>query len=1063
MQYTENEIKMLSIDPTEYDEGCKLYYENSIISYQYNHTLQTHHAIIQEKHNQYTVILKNGDSFIARHHCTCQKSKFNEGFCRHTIALLKYLQGMRLEPTANYLIHTRNDARSNILSLHTVQIDDYTKKEKVNIEMTITSTNLQSQIFQDFYIQFKIGMDRLYILKNIPELIKAIKERTPLYFGKEFTFIPEMHTFSSSFLNTLKYLEGLYDIKLDDHKDSIYDIKKIRLSSLHLNRILKFWIGKTIYFEDGLHTYKLEVTNQDLPNAFVLSLVSGAIQVDLRPASRIFSLGNNNRILICNDLLYLLSYPQSVIMSPFLEAQRQGCDHIQFEKQDKIDFIQNVIPVISDMVTIPESIQNLYRKERLRAEIYLDRDRKIVSCKVNFNYGNTKFTPYLPHDIIRNKSQLVLREKKAENRILHLLENAGFELDDQMLTLKDDILVSRFVFEYLPHLTKLADVYYTKSFKQILKKRTLSPFVRLNNPSHLLEIDFDIDSLNAQDLLKALDAYRSNRNYFRLKDGTFLGIDDQKSQETLKMFDDLNIKKDQIENGIIHLPLSQAFYLKNNLSDQQSFDEAFNIFYEKFQNHSNKKYSLPSNIQATLREYQILGYQWLKTLANCNLGGVLADDMGLGKTLQTITFLLSSKQEKPSIVIAPTSLVYNWQDEIMRFAPTLKVLIISGLQSERQQKINSINDYNVVVTSYPLIRRDIEMISKYEFYACILDEAQYIKNANSLNARAAKQIKADCRFALTGTPIENSLTDLWSIFDFILPGYLSSYHHFRKKYEIPIIKEDDKQASNLLLSQIKPFVLRRMKKEVLTELPEKIETKISIEMTPRQKEVYQALLLESQHTLTETIKEKGFKHSQMDIIILLTRLRQVCCHPSLYLENYDGESGKLNTLIELIKEAIEGNHKILVFSQFTSMLHKIADYLERIGLSYYYLDGQTPIVDRGIMVKKFNEGKKPLFLISLKAGGTGLNLTGADMVIHVDPWWNPAVEEQATDRAYRLGQHHKVQVFKLITRHTIEDKIFELQNQKKSLIDQIIQPGENFISKLSEEELFDLFSTNQND
>jgi SNF2 family DNA or RNA helicase len=356
-----------------------------------------------------------------------------------------------------------------------------------------------------------------------------------------------------------------------------------------------------------------------------------------------------------------------------------------------------------------------------------------------------------------------------------------------------------------------------------------------------------------------------------------------------------------------------------------------------------------------------------------------------------------------------------------------------------------------------LIRRDIDLYSTLEFSYCFLDEAQHIKNPNTINAKSVKQIKARGYFALTGTPIENSLTELWSIFDFIMPGYLLSHHKFVKNFESPIIKDSDNKALKELTMHIKPFILRRMKSEVLKELPDKIENKMTAEMTEAQKKLYLAYLLQAKGELAKEISENGFEKSQMKILAALTRLRQICCHPSLFVENYEGESGKLALLEEILEDAIDSKHRILIFSQFTSMLNIIKKVLEDRNISYFYLDGSTKAMERNKMVKQFNEGQRSIFLISLKAGGTGLNLTGADMVIHFDPWWNPSVEDQATDRAYRIGQENVVHVIKLITHGTIEEKIFALQQRKKSMIESIIQPGETLLTKMSQDEIMNLF------
>ena len=442
-------------------------------------------------------------------------------------------------------------------------------------------------------------------------------------------------------------------------------------------------------------------------------------------------------------------------------------------------------------------------------------------------------------------------------------------------------------------------------------------------------------------------------------------------------------------------------------------------------------------------------------LAENSLGGILADDMGLGKTLQSIVYIVSKiKQGRRFMIICPTSLVYNWLDEFENFAPQIRAIVIAGTPTERQELIEHSENIPVFITSYPLIRRDILQYQQIEFDTVFIDEAQFIKNAASLNAQSVKLLKAKHRFALTGTPIENSLSELWSIFDFIMPNYLMSHTKFMKRYERLILKEDI-NALEELNRRVHPFVLRRMKKDVLKELPQKIEEKILTEMTEEQKKIYLSYIenIRSNLDLEHTPVEKN----QMKILAALTRLRQICCHPATFLNNYYGSSGKMDLLFELLDKAIVNQHRILLFSQFTSMLGIIAKELEKKKIAYFYIEGATAMEERSEYVRRFNAGEGHIFLISLKAGGTGLNLTGADMVIHYDPWWNPAVEEQATDRAYRIGQGKNVYVIKLLTKGTIEEKIYKLQKKKQELSNSVIQAKEIFINMLSREELEEIF------
>ena len=445
-------------------------------------------------------------------------------------------------------------------------------------------------------------------------------------------------------------------------------------------------------------------------------------------------------------------------------------------------------------------------------------------------------------------------------------------------------------------------------------------------------------------------------------------------------------------------------------------------------------------------------------------GGILADDMGLGKTIQLLAiiqdYLEKDKNPKPSMVVCPSSLSLNWKNEINKFAPTIKTLVIHGNAEERKKQIEEIGKYNLIITSYDLLKRDIEEYKKinYSFKYIIADEAQYIKNNNTQNARAIKEIKSDTRFALTGTPIENALSELWSIFDFIMPGYLYSYRKFKELYEMPIVRDNNEWAIKKLKMLIEPFILRRTKKEVLTELPDKTISVLNNEMQDEQLKIYMSYLANVRREVNEEIRANGFEKSHIQILALLMRLRQIWCHPSLFIANYKGESSKLNQCIELLKDAILSGHKILLFSGYSSMLEIIEKELKKASISYLKLTGSTKVGERIKLVDEFNNNEEiKVFLISLKAGGTGLNLIGADMVIHYDPWWNLSAENQATDRTYRIGQKKNVQVYKLITKDSIEERIYELQEKKANLAKTMLSTEKTFIDRLTKEDIMALF------
>ncbi len=568
---------------------------------------------------------------------------------------------------------------------------------------------------------------------------------------------------------------------------------------------------------------------------------------------------------------------------------------------------------------------------------------------------------------------------------------------------------------------------------------------------------------------KLIDSMLSTQTTF--KDGSFLDLEQNEDIKFLNSLEyGMEVDYKDLEKGKIRVPVYRSLYLNKLLENVKNVEIKKDKEYKEIVNNiDEREYDneivTPNGLNCTLRYYQKIGYKWLKILDGYRLGGILADDMGLGKTVQLISLLLDYKENAkvklPSIVITPSSLALNWKSEIEKFAKDIKVLVIRGTSEEREKQIKQIPEFDLVITSYDLLKRDMEVYKKEDilFKYQIADEAQYIKNSNTQNAKSLKTINAQTRYALTGTPIENSLAELWSIFDYIMPGYLFTYKKFKQLYEIPIMKENDQEAMEKLKMMIEPFVLRRVKKDVLKELPEKSITVLNNEMQGEQLEIYLSYLAQAKKEAMTEIEGNGFEKSQIKILALLTRLRQICCHPSLFLEDYMGESSKLTQCIEIVKDAIAGKHKILIFSGYTSMLNIIEGNLAKEGINYYKLTGQTKVDERVKLVNDFNNNPDiKVFLISLKAGGTGLNLIGADMVIHYDPWWNMSAENQATDRAYRIGQKNNVQVYKLITKNSIEEKIYELQEKKSKLIDNMLSTQTTFINKLNKDDIMELFN-----
>ena len=560
--------------------------------------------------------------------------------------------------------------------------------------------------------------------------------------------------------------------------------------------------------------------------------------------------------------------------------------------------------------------------------------------------------------------------------------------------------------------------------------------------------------------------YRTKKVYLDLEDPGIVNF--------LNLLEDLGLEN--IKDNEVYIDKSKVLYIQEKLKDRNlSFIKGGNVLQEivgKLLNKEFKRKLVPRALNAELRPYQKEGFKWINEITDLGFGGVLADDMGLGKTLQIIAFLLSQKKSK-SIVVVPTSVIYNWMDEFEKFAPSIKIGLVHGSKSKRDKvlrdfkrglgikveeenlKEKSYEKYDVLLTTYGTLKNDEKAYENLSFDYCIIDEAQNIKNPAAQATLSVKNIKSRCNIALTGTPIENNLMELWSIFDFVMPGYLFTKERFRERFIL------DESNLSELKSLITPFILRRLKEDVLSELPEKLEKKYLVEMKGKQKQLYSFYVKAIKNQLNENKSSEKSGRDKINLFAYLTKLREICLDPSLVVPDYTGGSSKLTVVKEIVKDASESGKKILLFSQFTSVLKKIEEDFKKEDISYLYLDGGTSAKDRVERVKKFNEDSNiKVFLISLKAGGVGLNLTSASVVIHFDPWWNPAVEDQATDRAHRFGQENKVEVIKLVAKDTIEEKIVLMQEDKRELI-QSLMDGKTMdgkgLKRLTEEEISKLF------
>lgn len=578
---------------------------------------------------------------------------------------------------------------------------------------------------------------------------------------------------------------------------------------------------------------------------------------------------------------------------------------------------------------------------------------------------------------------------------------------------------------------------------------TITPNINLDisqSRNGYMGMKLNIEGVDSNEYRDIFSSYKNNNRLYRMKNGAYLDLKDKDIEQAFKLIDILNIYND-FDN--MKIPNNKAIYLEKLIEDEDlSFvngSKYVSNVVKKFDKVKSKNYEVPKDLNATLRDYQVSGFEFFKTLSDYQFGGILADEMGLGKTIQTIAFLLSNKDKK-SIVITPTALIYNWKNELEKFAPTLKVGLLHAAKSEREKILDNIDNYDVILTTYTTYKNDIDKYKNINFDYCIIDEAQNIKNPDAIITKAIKNVNAKVKFALTGTPIENNLMELWSIFDFIMPGYLYNKSKFKS-----IFVNNDKNIIELK-NLIKPFILRRTKKEVITELPDKIEQKIIIDLEKEHKRAYKGYV----NLITRKIKENN--QDNITVFSYLTKLRQLCLSPELMVKNYQGKNSKLDVLINIINDS--SDEKILVFSQFTKVLEVIGKRLNEENILYSYLDGKTSAKDRVKLVEEFNTNNNKVFLISLKAGGTGLNLTSANIVVHFDPWWNPAVEDQASDRAHRIGQKNVVNVIKLIAKGTAEERVINLQETKKELIEDVINgnlDNSSTLKNLSKDDIIDLF------
>ncbi|MDQ0351929.1 SNF2 family DNA or RNA helicase [Alkalibacillus filiformis] len=1052
---------------TVYQRGLVYYNLGKVVHMQYNEDLDQYQARVLGS-ELYNVKVKVDSSQVS-YSCDCPAhSQYNQ--CKHSVAvLLKISNQLEAEITHYDDIHSRlkrynsfqeqRDYSTEMIQLLSNHLQgNSTNKETLQVEFILKPYDplLHDQMLS---IEMKLGVGRTYVVKSLKKFLESVDEQKEHYFTPNFSYDPEIHQFTEEDQQAVNLLLEMYrnDVFYDNRWQTPPSSKAMTIPPVIAQQLLRALADCHCQLEYNNEYYgKINWVENGAPFQFSLNQNEEQYELtldDFHDAQYFKDYG----IIRENETFFKLNNKQMNIMNDLYKLlYRSKQASVPIKKQQADSFISHVIPNLEELghVQMSQEVQQSIINPPLQATMHLDLDEDRLTANVRYNYDDIVIDPMQPDHIQKeNHDHILVRDVVEENKIMSLIEYASFKFNGQELYLDDEEEVFTFLYDVLPQLDESIAIYSTQPVRNLLREDIEYPTVNVEYDSNenFLEVDFDLGDIDQSEISQIIQSVVEKKRFYRLPNGSYVPLQDDSFAEMSHMLKELRLNTQDINEGTIQLPAYRGLQI-DEISQglKRKYNEAFEKLIQDIKNPENFEATIPLSLNADMREYQKVGFQWLKSLSRYQFGGILADDMGLGKTLQAIAFLQSEKEEnatvQPAIIVAPASLVYNWQAEFEKFAPTMNIKVVHGSVGERETVLKHVDQYDVIITSYPLIRQDIEHYQSMQFSTLILDEAQAIKNSLTKQAKAVRAIRARKRFALSGTPIENSLDELWSIFDVILPGFFPAKKEFRNLSE--------EQISRMS----RPFILRRIKEDVLTELPDKIETVQHSELTTKQKQLYLGYLEKIQGAAANALSTEGFQKNRMKILAGLTRLRQLCCHPLLFIEDYDGESGKLNQLLEMVETARESGKRILIFSQFSSMLKIIHNKLFESNQDAFYLDGQTPSKDRVEMVERFNEGEKDIFLISLKAGGTGLNLTGADTVILYDLWWNPAVEEQAAGRAHRMGQQNVVQVFRLITRGTIEEKIHSLQQRKRELIENIIQPGETTFQSLSEQDIRELLN-----
>ncbi|GLB59572.1 DEAD/DEAH box helicase [Cytobacillus sp. NCCP-133] len=1010
-----------------------------------------------------TVEKGSGRSFITS--CTCPKLASFDKECQHVAAVLlaiyerQQLGARASEKNASHLpedmlsndlfsLFSESPVRSSGHQLH------FENRQLLDSEFTCQPVHLGKGQYL-FALKLKFGKTPVL---DIRDFLLSVKEGKPCLLSLTFTYNQSLHCFSPESDAVIQQLiqvvhdESVYLNALLDEFDYTASKHMVLIPPSTWER-LKPYIAqaKIVKLEIGGKTFdKLHFSDEGLPLRFELVEADGKSFLKINGLDRMLVLNSYTSVVYAGKFITLNKEDCQRLFDLTQMLEASGKNRIPIASEQMELFLEKVVPGLRKLgeVQISEEMSKKFLKTPLAAKLFLDRVHNRLLAGLEFHYENIVINP-LERREPRGGARII-RDVAKEDEILELMEESSFAKTDGGYFLQNEELEYEFLYHAIPKLHNRLQIYATTAVRNRIFKENAKPQIRIRmkkERTNWLEFKFEMTGIADQEIRDILFALEEKRKYYRLRNGSLLSLEAREFEEIQRFLNAVPNQAEDLVSGL-NIPIVQGLKMIDRVDEQKIFsqEESFRSFLKSLKDPGSLKVEVPDFLDSVLRDYQKHGYRWMKTLAHYGFGGILADDMGLGKTLQSIAFIQSEvpeirEKKLPVLIVCPSSLTYNWLSELIKFTPEIQAVVMDGNQRERAKLQRDITGVDVLITSYPLLLKDQKWYEIQEFHSVFFDEAQAFKNPVTQTARSVKKIQASNRFALTGTPVENSLEELWSIFHVVFPELfqgLKDYSHLTRK---------------TIARRIQPFLLRRLKEDVLSELPEKMESIDSAELLPEQKKLYAAYLAKLREDTLKHLNKDTIRKNRIKILAGLTRLRQICCHPALFIEGYNGSSAKFEQLKTIIEESRLSGRRVLIFSQFTKMLDLIGRELALEGLPFFYLDGQTPSGERVGICRRFNEGERNFFLISLKAGGTGLNLTGADTVILYDLWWNPAVEEQAADRAHRMGQKKAVQVIKLLARGTIEEKMNELQDKKKNLIEEIIDSDDRTAKGLTEEDI----------